>query len=87
MPLWAGQDCGNQEVTRTDYWDYLIDTSIALGALSDIMITQWFPMYYNKKYPDVFKSVSNESFPATTKFQKSSGYEDYTYEIDSGIQN
>ncbi len=66
-------------------WDICINKAIDCGALSDIMVTQWFPFYYTVRYPDIFPNmpsnqhISNYIFPAQD-------YCDYTTNFDHGVQ-
>ncbi len=64
-------------------WDSCINFAFKIGAISDIMLTQWFPVFYNTKYPSNLKINQSDSFPATRFFRKANNYDDYTYSQNS----
>ena len=66
-------------------WDICINKAIDCGALSDIMITQWFPFYYTLKYPEVLNDIPS-GIHITPWVQKATGYYQYTYVPDQGVQ-
>ena len=66
-------------------WDICIDKAIDCGALSDIMVTQWFPFYYTLRYPDVLSDIS-DTLHIHGKVLKADNYHQYTYIPDVGIQ-
>ncbi|MGV8017986.1 MAG: hypothetical protein AB2L26_07340 [Ignavibacteria bacterium] len=76
----------HKDETVPAYWDACIDSAVSWGALKDIMITQWFPMYYNKKFPDILSVPNRDSFPLTQYFNQAVSYNDYTYESNYGVQ-
>ena len=66
-------------------WDICIEKAIKDSALTDIMITQWFPFYYTLRYPDVFNDIPT-GYHITGKVQRAASYNQYTYISDVGIQ-
>ncbi|MBN1633051.1 MAG: T9SS type A sorting domain-containing protein [Ignavibacteria bacterium] len=81
---WSGMR--NQDATRQDYWDACIDKAIECWALNNIMVTQWFPLYYTKKYPDIFPPIP-DSFYIKNYVFPAQNYNEYTYNTNYGVQN
>lgn len=67
-------------------WDSCINFAYNSGALCDIMVTQWYPVFYNIKFPSNLHINLSDSFPATRFFTKATNYSDYTYS-QKGIQS
>ncbi len=81
---WSGLK--NRDRADQTQWDYCIDEAINCGALSEIMITQWFPFYYNIGYPEVLNDIPT-GIHISEKVKKATNYEQYTYSTEKGVQN
>jgi hypothetical protein len=75
---WSGmKNIDSFEVYSSWKWDTCFNYLTRHEALSDIMMTQWYPITYWTRYPGNLQQPNTDSFPGTARFERATNYNAY----------